>query len=58
MATAKRRASSGSFDCVPGEWPKTAGPISVTLSVKRNKNLLKKIIENLTKISYELHNAM
>lgn len=27
MATAKRRASSGSFDCVPNEWPKAAGPV-------------------------------
>lgn len=58
MATAQARKHSGSFDCVPGDWPKTAGPISVTLTVKRNKHLLKKMIENLTKISYELHNTM
>jgi hypothetical protein len=46
MATAhaRKRSDSGSFDCVPGDWPKTAGPINVTFSVKRNKNLLKRLI--------------
>ena len=43
---------------MPEEWPKAAGPVSVTLQVKRNKTLLKKMIENLTKISYELHNNL